>query len=120
MRYEVEQGNILMYSPYLWRVVLASESGERKTVAMCEKREHAEMLAESLNLDESLKNEWPGKIQFMPMPEVATLRDQFAMSTLSGWLASYGPDSDIPSQEARTRLASQCYAFADALLEARK
>ncbi|MDE1871813.1 MAG: hypothetical protein KGI06_06265 [Candidatus Micrarchaeota archaeon] len=87
------------------------------------------MLAERLNLDESLKNEWPGKIQFTPTPEVATLRDQFAMAAMiadsiqsavvSAAYIGQGKvlHEDYPGPETG---AKDYYATADAILEARK
>lgn len=127
MKYEVEQANILTYSPYLWRVVVASESGKGKTVAMCEEKEHAELLAGRLNLDQSLKNMEPGKITLMP--ELATLRDQFAMAAMIAYSVQSAiiavayiaqgnvMKGDYPSQSTG---AHEYYATADSMLEARK
>lgn len=45
-----------------------------------------------------------------------TLRDEFAMAALHGWLASFGP-SESPDPTSSAELA---YAVADAMLEERK
>ena len=55
----------------------------------------------------------PGKIQFTPMPEMATLRDQFAMAALTGLLAD-------PQVQAHDSTATLTYKIADWMLEARK
>lgn len=59
----------------------------------------------------------PGKIQFTPMPEVATLRDQFAMAAMTGILAYPGRQFGASSDGAAAKI---CYQMADAMLEARK
>ena len=45
-----------------------------------------------------------------------TLRDEFAMAALSGWIASYGPDQSADP----TYCAEFAYKVADAMLEVRK
>lgn len=45
-----------------------------------------------------------------------TLRDEFAMAALTGWLASFGPDQVAD----HTGCAEFAYKIADAMLEARK
>ena len=45
-----------------------------------------------------------------------TLRDEFAMAALSGWIASYGPDHKVYP----TGCAEFAYMMADAMLEVRK
>lgn len=47
-----------------------------------------------------------------------TLRDQFAMAALTGYLASFEP-MDEPSEYASS-IAIDCYRLADAMMEARK
>lgn len=71
----------------------------------------------------------PGKIQFMPMPEVATLRDQFAMvamiadsiqsAVVSAAYIGQGKvlHGEYPGPETGTK---DYYATADAMLESRK
>ena len=71
----------------------------------------------------------PGKIQFTPTPEVATLRDQFAMAAMiadsiqsavvSAAYIGQGKvlRADYPGPETG---AKDYYAVADAILEARK
>lgn len=47
---------------------------------------------------------------------IKTLRDEFAMAALTGWLASFGP----AEQPNATSSATFAYMVADAMLEARK
>ena len=58
-----------------------------------------------------------GKIQFTRMPEVATLRDQFAMAAMTWILAYPGRQFGASSDGAAAKI---CYQMADAMLEARK
>jgi hypothetical protein len=51
----------------------------------------------------------------IPMTETLTLRDQFAMAALTGFMGS--GDCATGNHDATARLA---YRFADAMLEARK
>lgn len=67
--------------------------------------------ADFLRFEESLKKPMP--IQFTPMPEMPTLRDQFAMAALSGLLSD--PSSSGPKGSAQA-----AYEYADAMIEARK
>jgi hypothetical protein len=46
MRYTVESGNILMYSPYLYRVI---DTITKKVVAMTMKEPTAQVIANTLN-----------------------------------------------------------------------
>lgn len=49
-----------------------------------------------------------------------TLRDYFAAKAMQGWLASFGPEDRHPSNTGTLDMfASQAYAVADAMLEAR-
>lgn len=45
------------------------------------------------------------------------LRDQFAMSALSGWLASFGPEQSVEDVDM---LAGFVYKIADSMLKARE
>ena len=47
-----------------------------------------------------------------------TLRDEFAMAALTGYLASFNADGD--PVEVRSAIARDIWALADALLESRK
>lgn len=51
-----------------------------------------------------------------------TLRDYFAAAALQGWLATYPTDCAHPadSRGGPAKLASQAYALADAMLQARE
>jgi hypothetical protein len=55
----------------------------------------------------------PGKITYTPMPEMATLRDQFAMAALNGMLAD-------PQVQAHQSTAGLAYQMADWMMEERK
>jgi hypothetical protein len=59
----------------------------------------------------------PGKITYTPMPEMATLRDQFAMAALTGLLATVNSPMGNSDNRASARLA---YKIADAAMEIRK
>lgn len=48
-----------------------------------------------------------------------TLRDEIAMSVLSGYLASFPDDADIKPEHMRN-IAEFCYLMSDAMMEARK
>lgn len=49
-----------------------------------------------------------------------TLRDYFAAKAMQAWLSSFGPDDRHPSSAGTLdMLATQAYAVADAMLEAR-
>jgi hypothetical protein len=54
--------------------------------------------------------------------EMPTLRDHFAMATLTGLLAKWVDEypTKLNIKETRERLATKCYKIADAMLEARK
>ncbi|MFV3387870.1 hypothetical protein ACNFCJ_21035 [Pseudomonas sp. NY15364] len=50
----------------------------------------------------------------------ASLRDYFAAKAMQAWLSSFGPDDRHPSSAGTLdMLATQAYAVADAMLEAR-
>lgn len=51
---------------------------------------------------------------------VKTLRDEFAMASLQGWLSSFGPEHSFPVGDATRKIAEQCYLMADAMCEARE
>jgi ribosomal protein L37AE/L43A len=55
----------------------------------------------------------PGKITYTPMPEMATLRDQFAMAALNGMLAD-------PQVQAHQSTAGLAYQMADWMMKSRK
>jgi hypothetical protein len=55
----------------------------------------------------------PGKITYTPMPEMATLRDQFAMAALNGMLAD-------PQVQAHQSTAGLAYQMADWMMESRE
>lgn len=61
----------------------------------------------------------PGKLQFMPMPEVATLRDQFAMAALESYLRCY-PGAMEGKRERKMEVCGLAYSMAEIMLEARK
>ena len=48
-----------------------------------------------------------------------TLRDQFAMAALTGWLSSYDKDAGFPTGYVGG-IAESCYMMADAMLKARE
>ena len=50
--------------------------------------------------------------------EGMSLRDYFAAAALQGWLASW-PESGVHNIESTKKLASSCYAIADAMLKER-
>ncbi|WP_312283322.1 hypothetical protein [Candidatus Igneacidithiobacillus taiwanensis] len=61
-------------------------------------------------------------MQILPdgtIASVKTLRDEFAMATLSGYLASFPDDANIKPEHMRN-IAEFCYLMSDAMLEARK
>ena len=50
---------------------------------------------------------------------VKTLRDEFAMSVLSGYFASFPDDANIKPEHMQN-IAEFCYLMSDAMMEARK
>lgn len=49
-----------------------------------------------------------------------TLRDYFAGQALAGWLASFGPDHEVPAGPSTRIVACQMYDLADAMIAARE
>lgn len=51
--------------------------------------------------------------------ELPSLRDQFAMAALTGWLASF-PNGAVVNAEAESDVAKACYTMADAMMKQRE
>lgn len=79
-----------------------------------EKESISSMFANFLRVEEAFRK--PQPIQFTPMPEMATLRDQFAMAAMQGRLAA----GWLPPEGTLVNAAKKMYEMADAMLEARK
>jgi len=77
--------------------------------------------ADFLRFEDAMRQ--PQKIQFTPMPEVATLRDQFAIAAMTGDWAAQRPDwhsfSRSSAQETFDRNAELYYRMADSMLKTR-
>jgi hypothetical protein len=54
----------------------------------------------------------------MSPSDIGTLRDQYAMAALTGWLSSFN-EGGFPDAQKRAEIAKNCFLMADEMMQAR-